>query len=220
MFKSLIITLLSTSVLGNVFHMNVEHDFGAMLARGDALAKRQGYYPTTRPCGKGSTCPEACGAGTEQCPSKSGLYCHNPSTSACCPDNSGKACNTGYFCTTDGKPNPSTYCCPNGMDLDTCAKQYSLTVSLIRQTSTPVPSSSTGLSTPGSASATMSSLIHVTSSTSTAGTGSTASTTVTRPSSNTTVATSAPSQFTGAGSSLQGAGIAIVAGVAGLARFL
>jgi hypothetical protein len=65
--------------------------FGAMLARGEAIAKRQGYTPEQRPCGTGRTCQDACGAGSVQCPSTDNkLHCHIPSTGThCCTDGTG-----------------------------------------------------------------------------------------------------------------------------------
>jgi hypothetical protein len=65
--------------------------FGAMLARGEAIAKRQGYTPEQRPCGTGRTCQEACGAGSVQCPSTDNKqHCHYPSTGTrCCTDGTG-----------------------------------------------------------------------------------------------------------------------------------
>ncbi|KAF1960008.1 hypothetical protein CC80DRAFT_404906 [Byssothecium circinans] len=191
-----------------------------MLARGEAIAKRQGYYPTTRPCGSGKTCAEACGAGSEQCPSRSGLYCHEPARSKCCPDQSGKACQNGYFCTTDGKTSPTTYCCPDGMDLGACAKAYSLTVSLIRQSSTLAASSASSLASPvvassqgagSSAPVTTTPLVHVSYPTATA---------TVKPSSNATVTTSPPTQFSGAAAKVGSKGMAVLAGVAGFARLL
>ncbi|KAF2441612.1 hypothetical protein P171DRAFT_418288 [Karstenula rhodostoma CBS 690.94] len=113
----------------------ISHDFGAMMRRGDALAKRQGYYPSSKPCGSGTTCAEACGAGQVECPADAGRgVCFDPSLSQCCPDGSGYSCDSGYFCSSDGQKN--AYCCPNGMELGACAQAYSLTVSLISQTGT------------------------------------------------------------------------------------
>jgi hypothetical protein len=66
--------------------------FGAMLARGDFIAKRQGYTPEQRTCaGTGRTCQEACGAGSVQCPSTDNrIHCHTPSTGThCCTDGTG-----------------------------------------------------------------------------------------------------------------------------------
>ncbi|KAF2635918.1 hypothetical protein P280DRAFT_553476 [Massarina eburnea CBS 473.64] len=218
--KGLVLAVLSATVSGNQIYSNVEHNFGVMLTRGEAMAKRQGYYPSTRPCGTGNTCVEACGAGQEQCSSKNGLYCHDPTRSACCPDLSGKSCQTGYFCTTDGKPTPATYCCPEGMDLAVCAKAYSLTVSLIRQSNTIAASSVSSLASTSvsstetlvsSITASSTPLIHITSPTATA---------TVRPSPSSTVTTSPPTQFTGVAAKARGAGIAVLAGVAGFAQFL
>lgn len=88
--KFLALSLLPSSVFGADFSQIVSHDFGAMLKRGESLAKRQGYYPTSKPCGSGATCAEACGAGQVECPADAGRgVCFDPSQSRCCPDGSG-----------------------------------------------------------------------------------------------------------------------------------
>jgi hypothetical protein len=87
--KILTLALFTTCVLGTSIYAPV-HDFGAMLRRGDAILKRQGYYPTTHLCGEGETCAEACGATYVQCPSTSGTYCYDPTIGDhCCRDGSG-----------------------------------------------------------------------------------------------------------------------------------
>jgi hypothetical protein len=65
--------------------------FGAMLARDEAMEKRQGYVPGQRSCGTGRTCEEACGAGSVQCPSNDrNIHCHYPATgTSCCTDGTG-----------------------------------------------------------------------------------------------------------------------------------
>jgi hypothetical protein len=65
--------------------------FGAMLARGEVIEKRQGYTPGQRTCGTGLTCEEACGVGSVQCPSNDrDIHCHFPSTGThCCTDGTG-----------------------------------------------------------------------------------------------------------------------------------
>jgi hypothetical protein len=65
--------------------------FGAMLVRGEAIAKRQGYTPEQTNCGLGRTCQDACGASYVQCPSTDNrIHCHNPSTGThCCTDGTG-----------------------------------------------------------------------------------------------------------------------------------
>ncbi|KAF9738709.1 hypothetical protein PMIN06_009607 [Paraphaeosphaeria minitans] len=129
------LTLILPAVLGAEFSQIIAHDFSAMLRRSNALTKRQGYYPSSQPCGSGTTCAEACGAGQVECPADAGRgVCFDPSQSQCCPDGSGYSCDSGYFCSSDGRGN--TYCCPNGMDLGACAEAYSLTVSLVSQTGT------------------------------------------------------------------------------------
>ena len=87
--QALTIAFLTTSVLGADFYSPV-HDFGVMLKRGEAMMKRQGYYPTTHLCGQGETCAEACGPTQVQCPSDAGLYCYDPTVGDhCCPDGTG-----------------------------------------------------------------------------------------------------------------------------------
>ncbi|PVI07914.1 hypothetical protein DM02DRAFT_666381 [Periconia macrospinosa] len=229
--KSLIITFFSASVLGTQFYQNVEHDFGVMLARGEAmLEKRQGYYPTTRLCGSGRTCAEACGAGTEQCPaSKSGLYCYEPARSRCCQDGSGNACRIGYYCTTDGKASPRTYCCPDGVDLGACAQSYSLTISLIRASSTFVPSSSpSSLPSAIRSSSVLTSGAVIATPSGTRATPTVPTTSIVLPTANTPViptsngsfTTSPPAQFSNVAAKMKGAGIAALAGVAGFAGVL
>lgn len=92
MYSSLIILLsISTSVLAKQAVTNAD-SFGAMLKRGNAIAKRQGYYPDTSDCGVGDTCEEACGPNQVECPSNSltTLYCHSSvDGSHCCTDGSG-----------------------------------------------------------------------------------------------------------------------------------
>jgi hypothetical protein len=187
------------------------HDFGAMLPRD--VAKRQGYYPTTQYCGTGDTCKVACGSTYEQCPSESGLYCFVPSAGEhCCPDGTGNSCDSGYFCTSDGAG--ATYCCPDGMDLASCAASYSLTVSLIRETGTPSAYPSTGApatSTP----------IHVSAPPSVPPVNyPTVSPTRAYPTGNATYTTAAPPEFTGAAAKFAGAGMAVLAGAAGIAGLL
>lgn len=82
--KVLVIATLSTSVFASEFYSSV-NTFGAMLKR-----QGGGYHPTTHICGQGDTCAEACGPTTVQCPSKSGLYCYDPTVGEhCCPDLTG-----------------------------------------------------------------------------------------------------------------------------------
>lgn len=91
--KALIFGLLSTSVMGSQFYKPVQFDFGAMLKRGEAIAKRQeGYRPTSGgSCsGSGDTCEQACGAGWQQCASSDdSTHCYDSKQSHCCNDMSG-----------------------------------------------------------------------------------------------------------------------------------
>jgi hypothetical protein len=211
MHTSFVTLALATSVLGAQFHSNVKYDFGAMLKRGEVIAKRQGYYPTTEPCGEGDTCAEACGATQIQCPSSYGMYCYEPSLSHCCNDLTGYACDDGYYCTTDGADN--TYCCPDGMDTVDCAAAYSLTVSLIRETATALPPTDTVLPSTETAveiPVSTSKPIHITYGTATSTAYPTANGTYT------TATATSPPEFTGAAARVAGAGMAVLAGAAGL----
>ncbi|KAF1358387.1 hypothetical protein EJ07DRAFT_87927, partial [Lizonia empirigonia] len=123
-----------------------------------------GYTPDTTYCGRGNTCEEACGANSVECPSTdtSMLYCHfSTDGSACCPDGSGNSCEAGYYCTSDSTGD--TYCCPDGVDTANCAAQYSITVSLIRQTAALTPSASPLLSTLPAETPVSTSLLHISS---------------------------------------------------------
>jgi len=90
--KILTVAMLSASVAATQGFTNAP-SFGVMLKRGDALAKRQGYYPETETCnGSGTTCAEVCGAETVECPSNdsSFLTCHSTlDGSHCCADGTG-----------------------------------------------------------------------------------------------------------------------------------
>ncbi|KAF2794690.1 hypothetical protein K505DRAFT_201982, partial [Melanomma pulvis-pyrius CBS 109.77] len=202
----LALAFLTASALGADFYTPV-HDFGAMLKRGDALLKRQGYYPTTHLCGKGSTCAEACGPTQIQCPSDYGLYCYDPAVGDhCCTDGTGNSCSKGYYCTTDGAAN--TYCCPDGMDTGSCAAAYSLTVSLIRESSTAVVPTSVGSTAVPAFTPVTTTPIHVS--------FPTASGTV-YPGGNASYTTSAPPpEFTGAATRVGGGVLAVLVGAAGL----
>lgn len=207
--QAISLSLLVTAALGSDFYSPADN-FGAMFPRGE-LGKRQGYYPGTKYCGKGTTCTEACGPTHVQCPSKSGLYCFDPAVGQhCCPDLTGNSCRPGYYCTTDGKG--KTYCCPDGMDTGACAAAYSLTVSLIRETGSVAVPSVSGLpaTTP----------IHVSSTP-----GSRVFPTATYspplvPTANTTYTSSPPAQFTGSAQKVAAGGMAVLAGAAGLVGLL
>ncbi|KAK0122156.1 hypothetical protein ONS95_010417 [Cadophora gregata] len=105
------------------------------------LGRRQdaGYSPTQTYCGPGTDCASSCGATYITCASTDdALHCYDPSINeSCCPDGTGNSCSDGYFCTSDTSGN--TWCCPNGMDLVSCAAAYSLTDSLVSQVATVAP---------------------------------------------------------------------------------
>ncbi|PGH16729.1 hypothetical protein AJ79_01602 [Helicocarpus griseus UAMH5409] len=67
----------------------------------------------------GQSCEDAFGGGYVQC--GTGTVCYNPTAGQpCC---SGKyACPSDAFCLTAG------YCCPDGLDPETCAKQFGVSV--------------------------------------------------------------------------------------------
>jgi hypothetical protein len=73
------LTFLAVSTMAQKLAFTNTASFGAMLKRGDAIIKRQGYTPDTTSCGTGDTCEEACGVGQVECPSSSAftLYCHD-----------------------------------------------------------------------------------------------------------------------------------------------
>lgn len=114
--------------------MSVKEIFG--LSRRDDT----GYQPTQTLCGTGTTCAEACGTGFEQCASKDNqIHCFDPTAKqTCCPGDTGDSCDDGYYCSADNKG--GVWCCPNGMSLDECAKQYSVTGGLSSDTPTATPS--------------------------------------------------------------------------------
>ncbi|KAG4411485.1 hypothetical protein IFR04_015390 [Cadophora malorum] len=105
------------------------------------LGRRQdaGYSPTQTYCGPGTDCASSCGATYITCASTDdALHCYDPSINeSCCPDGTGNSCSDGYFCTSD--TSGDTWCCPNGMDLVSCAAAYSLTDSLVSQVTTAAP---------------------------------------------------------------------------------
>jgi len=125
--------------------MSIHQMFGVHRRQSD------GYSPTQSVCGQGATCADACGAGYETCASKDQtVHCYNPAAKqTCCPDNSGNSCDDGYYCTSDSAS--GTFCCPDGMDLVTCAAQYSVTGGLVSETAKPTSSSSSSSSTSSSA---------------------------------------------------------------------
>lgn len=210
--KIITLAFLSTSTLAMQAFTNAD-TFGAMLKRGNAIAKRQGYYPDTSTCGRGETCEEACGANQVECPSSSldTLYCHSSvDGSHCCTDGSGNSCSAGYYCTSDGAG--TTYCCPDGIDTPECARQYSLTVSLIRESSTGiVPSATESSDVPVETPDVSSTPIHVS-------VYPTPTPPVDTPTArpNATYSGPSPPEFTGGAAKVFGAGMAVFVGVVGL----
>ncbi|KAF1997321.1 hypothetical protein P154DRAFT_384552, partial [Amniculicola lignicola CBS 123094] len=92
------------------------------------IEKRQsGYRPEIYSCGTGKNCAEACGSSYQTCNSSAAiaLFCYNPQAGQiCCPNGSGKACDSGYYCAqqSDGQ----TWCCKEVLDLVACAARYGL----------------------------------------------------------------------------------------------
>ncbi|KAJ6201798.1 hypothetical protein J3E72DRAFT_410159 [Bipolaris maydis] len=130
----LTLTLLTTSSLALTprAHSHQQPSFAAMLRRGSAIAKRQGYYPSSDVCnGPGSTCASACGAEYVECPSDGSVTsCHSTTDgSHCCTDGTGNACGPGDYCTHDNRG--QTYCCPENLNAEECAKQLGLDEPLI-----------------------------------------------------------------------------------------
>ncbi|USP76683.1 Prp 4 c domain-containing [Curvularia clavata] len=136
------LALLSTSVLALQGTLSTPRSYGAMLPRGNAMSKRQGYYPISTLCnGDGNTCAEVCGADTAECPSNdnSMLSCHlTTDGSHCCTDGTGNSCGAGDYCTNDGAG--QTYCCPENLNAAECAKAFGVDVTLIPDS----PASATG----------------------------------------------------------------------------
>ncbi|KAL6232478.1 hypothetical protein BDW75DRAFT_19513 [Aspergillus navahoensis] len=102
--------------------------------KGTGLSKRQGgesFQPPTTP-----GCPDdwpMCGT--------SGV-CYSPARGdTCCPDGTW-ACPVGSFCLQDG------YCCPEGLDPQTCAEQNGITLTSDEPTSSTTSSSTSTSSTP------------------------------------------------------------------------
>jgi hypothetical protein len=100
-----------------------------------------GYQPSQSVCGEGPTCEAACGAGYTTCASTDdAVHCYNPAAKEiCCPDQSGNACDDGYYCTSDKEG--ETWCCPNALDVVACAAAYSVPGGLVSQTAKPSSSS-------------------------------------------------------------------------------
>lgn len=106
-----------------------------------------GYQPEQAACNEGATCEEACGAGYQTCASvDSQIHCFNPAAGeVCCPNQSGDSCDAGYYCTSDNQG--ETWCCPEGMDLETCASEYEIEGGLVSQTPPAVTTTSESSST-------------------------------------------------------------------------
>ncbi|KAJ8113231.1 hypothetical protein OPT61_g4594 [Boeremia exigua] len=211
--------LLAASAMADMGAFTNAKSFGAMLKRGDSILKRQGYSPDTSFCGRGDTCAEACGANSVQCPSTdtSMLYCHDSDDgSKCCPDGSGNSCDAGYYCTSDSAGD--TYCCPDGIDTAACAAQYSLSVSLIRQTAAATPSATPLESTVAVETPVPTSLLDDSSSESPVSARTSVAVPTTRSNISTTAAV--PPQFTGGAARMVGAGVAVVAGAVGFVGLL
>ncbi|KAH8656960.1 hypothetical protein BGZ60DRAFT_341118, partial [Tricladium varicosporioides] len=114
---------------------------GSLSLNPDPLSKRQnsGYEPFRSWCGAGPDCASSCGANYVQCGSNDrDLHCFNPSNQeTCCSDGKGNSCLGGYYCTKDTKDN--TWCCPEGMDVESCAAAYHLPDVLESEPATPDP---------------------------------------------------------------------------------
>ncbi|KAL2866093.1 uncharacterized protein BJX67DRAFT_148008 [Aspergillus lucknowensis] len=128
MYKSVLV--LGSLLAGNALAASHLAPFSA------GINKRQGgdsFTPIVTP-----GCPDGWPVcGTSQ-------VCYNPGRGdTCCPGGE-YACPTGSFCLQDG------YCCPDGLDRETCAEEFGIT---LNPTTTPTPTSSrpvipTGTSSP------------------------------------------------------------------------
>ncbi|KAK4226793.1 hypothetical protein QBC38DRAFT_479672 [Podospora fimiseda] len=131
-----------------------------------------GYQPESAVCGSGNTCEEACGTGYQTCASiDSKIHCFNMDAGqTCCPDKSGNSCDAGYYCASD--KSAGTFCCPDDMNLEECAKEYSVSGGLVAQTAAPEPttSSTSSVASTTSSEATTSSAAVTSSSSETAST--------------------------------------------------
>ncbi|KAL4872818.1 hypothetical protein BDV12DRAFT_182817 [Aspergillus spectabilis] len=155
---------------------------------GTALSKRQGgdsFTPDTVP-----GCPDdwpMCGT--------SGICYSPPRGDTCCPGGT-YACPGGSFCLQDG------YCCPDGQDRETCARDYGITLD---PTTTAEPTTSTSFSS--STSSTSTPVIP---------TSSESSTTTPSPTSSPTVPPTDPPMHTGGASAKIVGGAAAVLGGLGM----
>ena len=78
------------------------------------------------------------------------MHCYNVQLNeSCCTDGTGNSCDAGYYCAAD--TSSRTWCCPEGMDVDTCASTYQVTGSLTSD----APYVSTSTSTSSSSSSTL-----------------------------------------------------------------
>ncbi|KAJ4357129.1 hypothetical protein N0V85_009515 [Neurospora sp. IMI 360204] len=126
-----------------------------------------GYQPEQTVCGTGNTCSEACGAGFETCASKDdSVHCYNAGAAQiCCPNASGSSCDAGYYCAADNQQ--ETWCCPNGMGLEECAKAYGVDSGLVSQTAEATSTSTTFTSSTSSVASSTSTSTTVVSTTTT-----------------------------------------------------
>ncbi|KAI1826499.1 hypothetical protein F4861DRAFT_85927 [Xylaria intraflava] len=128
----------------------------------------EGYSPIQQLCGDGDTCAEACGMGFEQCASRDGMaHCYNPlKKQTCCPSGRGDSCDDGYFCTADD--GGETWCCPEGLSLEECARKYGLPGPLTSQGLPTLSSTVIGITTGAAGTVTKSTTIIITTGTSSA----------------------------------------------------
>ncbi|KAL9619712.1 MAG: hypothetical protein Q9160_005732 [Pyrenula sp. 1 TL-2023] len=99
------------SVFSLCFTAAIAADTGKISVRSLVERQDQSFQPGTN-FGSGATCADAFGSGFVQC--GTGNKCFNPSGGESCCSNS-YPCPSGSFCLIDG------YCCPNGIDPQTCA---------------------------------------------------------------------------------------------------
>ncbi|KAF1990215.1 hypothetical protein K402DRAFT_451217 [Aulographum hederae CBS 113979] len=103
------------------------------------FSKRQEFIPTTT-TGQGSTCADAFGDGYVTCREQTDTanrLCYNPDMGETC-------CSTQWACPAQSFCLVDPYCCPNGSDPETCARDFGVSLpSSFASSSSPSSSTST-----------------------------------------------------------------------------
>ncbi|KAL2156721.1 hypothetical protein VTH82DRAFT_1466 [Thermothelomyces myriococcoides] len=135
---------------------------GANLAAGDIYRRQSqsfppGYNPEFGSCGTGRTCEDACGPNWESCQASTdlSLFCYNrvDLNQTCCPNGSGRACDSGYYCAWE-EIGGKVWCCEDGQSLEECGVPNATTIPS-SPTSTSAPTSSSSTSGSGTATRTI-----------------------------------------------------------------